>query len=72
LPAHTEQECVTCGTAYIRVGGDDAHELFYDAQGDLVAVQIIGQGDASCAGAWYGIDLSECVLHGEERRVSCE
>jgi hypothetical protein len=72
LGSHTEQDCVACGTTYIRVGGDDASTPFYDASGEMVAIQIIGEGDGVCADAWFGIDLSECVRSGEVRQVSCD
>jgi len=71
IGSHTERECTACGTTYIRVGGDDASTPFYDDRGEMVAIQIIGAGDA-CADAWYGIDLSECVPTGELRQVVCE
>lgn len=71
LGSHTEQDCVACGSTYIRVGGDDAHWLFFDATGELVTVQIIGEG-STCDDAWFGIDLSECTLNGEVERVSCD
>lgn len=72
IGSHTEQECVACGTTYIRVGGDDASTPFYNARGEMVAIQIIGEGDAACADAWFGIDLSECVRTGEVRQVLCD
>jgi hypothetical protein len=72
LGSHTEQECVACGATYIRVGGDDQSTPFYDARAEMVAIQIIGQGDSVCADAWFGIDLSECVPNGEVRTVPCD
>jgi len=71
IGSHTEQDCVACGTTYIRVGGDDASTPFYNARGEMAAIQIIGKGDTACADAWFGIDLSECVPSGEVRQVLC-
>jgi hypothetical protein len=42
---------------YIRVGGDDASTPFYDARGELVAIQIIGEG-ALCADGSLGRALT--------------
>ncbi|HTV17766.1 MAG TPA: hypothetical protein VMG12_03820 [Polyangiaceae bacterium] len=72
LGSHTEQECDACGITYTRVGGNDDSVPFYDAQGEMVGIQMVGQGDGACVDAWYGIDLSECVPRGEVRRVVCD
>jgi hypothetical protein len=74
LGSHTEQDCVACGTTYVRIGGNDASTLFYDATGTLVTVQVMGEGGAAapCEDAWFGIDLSRCVARGAVRRVYCD
>jgi hypothetical protein len=72
LGSHTEQNCTAHRGTYIRVGGDDASTPFYNARGEMVAIQIIAEGEDSCRDAWFGIDLSECVPTGAVRQVVCD
>lgn len=72
MGSHTEQDCELDGQTWIRIGGDDAADLFYDGD-TLAAVRRLGEGDdEGCPDAWYGLDLSGCTLVGEVQTVSCD
>lgn len=71
IGSHTEQPCELCGRPFVRVGGDDAAELFFEDNGGLAAVHRLGAGSASCD-SWYGIELSGCNPTGESVTVPCD
>jgi hypothetical protein len=71
MGSHTEQDCTLGSTTYVLVASDDEVHLYFDEDGKLAAERQLGEGDGEvCADAWFGLDLSACVLEGEERTVS--
>jgi hypothetical protein len=71
IGSHTEQPCEFCGRPFVRVGGDDAAELFFEQNGLLAAVHRLGAGSARCD-AWYGIELAGCNPTGQSVTVPCD
>jgi len=71
IGSHTEVTCEACAGTFVRVGGDDAVDLYFDTVGKLAAVRRIGEGNASCE-AWFGQDLSDCVSRGKPVQVACD
>jgi hypothetical protein len=71
IGSHTEVTCHGCAGTFVRVGSDDAAELFFDSAGNLAAVRRFGDWNATCA-AWSGLDLSDCVNIGKPVEVACD
>jgi hypothetical protein len=72
MGSHTEQTCEQDRQEWIRIGGDDAADLFYDGD-TLAAVRRIGEGDTeACPDSWFGLDLSACAPIGEPVPVYCD
>jgi hypothetical protein len=73
IGSHTEQACVQDGETFVKVGGDDAADLYFGQDGALVGVNRQGEGETDeCPDAWFGLDLSGCAAQGDPVTVSCE
>lgn len=68
--SHTEQVCDSCRGGFVRVGGNDDVELYYDDKGRLAGLKRNDLSLSDCE-AWFGIDLSDCVAVEEERSIGC-
>lgn len=71
MGSHTEQDCTACGRTFVKVGGDDAADRYFEGQ-MLVAVRRNDQPVGTCDVSWYGLDLTDCVATGAVRRVDCD
>jgi hypothetical protein len=71
IGSHTELSCDACAGTFVRVGGDDAADLYFDGDGKLAAVRRIGEGTPTCE-AWFGLNLSDCVARGKPVEVDCD